>query len=130
MTGTGIGMPGAAEASRATRVAVANNLNTLQSQINRLMLDNASAVNYTPKKLEETAIFKSLVASEARSMVLPLSQLVDKGYLSRQEVQRLARLKITTLGDLFSNPLVRPEFVNVQDLRMAVITRLLGVSRK
>jgi hypothetical protein len=115
---------------KVTRVNVANNLNTLQSQITRSMLDSSSSVNYTPRSFEETDVFKSLVASAATSMDIPLTQLVDKGYVTSEMVQQLARNKIMTLGDLFGNTLVGVDIAGGQSTRMQIINKLLTTKQR
>jgi hypothetical protein len=116
-------------ADKVTRVTVANNLNTMQSRVNRMMLDSTSSVMYAPRNFEETAVFKSLVASAAATMDLPLTQLVEKGYLNRITAQRLARLKITSVGDLFSNTLAESNLADAKTTRVAIIEQLLTGKR-
>jgi len=90
------------------------------------MLDSSSSVTYAPRKFEETSVFKSLVASAAKSMDIPLMQLASKGYVSSKTVQLVAKNKITTLGDLLSSPLVGAEIADVRSTRMEIIDKLLG----
>jgi hypothetical protein len=111
---------------KSARIAAANNLNTLQSQITRMMLDNASSVRYTPKSFVQTGVFQSLVANEASKVTIPLSQLAGKGYLTTQDAALLARNKIVTLGDLFKTEINAPEISDPNAIRLGIINRLLN----
>jgi hypothetical protein len=115
------------ESEKTSRVRTANNLNALQSQITRSMLDSASSVTYTPKDFVETAVFKSLVASEARSVDTLLTKLAEKGHISREAVQALARYKIQTVGDLFANPAAAVDIPEATDVRTKTIDKLLNL---
>jgi hypothetical protein len=116
--------------SRPLRVEVADNMNMMQSQINRLMLDSASSAAYTAKNFEETDVFKSLVATAVQSSTIPLAQLANKGYLNRQTARLLTRNKIITLGNLFSNTLSGTGFFEFQSVRMEMIAKLLEAKAK
>lgn len=118
------------EDDRRIRVQVANNLNMMQSDVNRAMLNTASSVNYVPRKFEESNVFKSLAASAATSIDIPLTHLVREGYISNETAQRLARNKIGTLGDLFARPPVGIDVDNIQSTRMEIIANLLSRKRK
>ncbi|MGH9967108.1 MAG: hypothetical protein ACREBG_04655 [Pyrinomonadaceae bacterium] len=112
---------------RNVRAEAANNLNMQQSQINRLMLDSASSVNYTPRNFVETDVFKALAANSARKTNLSLTQLASKGYLSPRLAELLAKNRITTLGELFNNPQVGAEVAEELSTKTAIIDKLLGV---
>jgi hypothetical protein len=114
------------EGSKATRVLIANNMNTLQSRINRFMLDNASSVTYEPKEFEQTGVFKSLVAHSARTSTTPITELVTKEYVTRKTAEVLARRKITTLGELFSTAPAAPGVDDARAARAQVIDKLVG----
>lgn len=119
------------EGGTTARILTANNLNTLQSQINRAMLDNASSVKYTAKDFVQTAVFKSLIGTAARSIPTPLTELAERGHLSRDTVQLLARHRINTVADLFNNPAAAlggiPE---APDVRIRVIDNLLSLQSR
>ena len=115
---------------RMTRINVANNLNLMQSQVNQLILDTASSVHYEPRNFEKTKVFKSLAANSLRSSNITLGQLASKKYVSRKTVQLLTRYKITTLGELFNNTLVRIDLPDAHSTRMEIIDKLLGDKKK
>jgi hypothetical protein len=115
---------------RGLRLQVANNLNLVQSEVNRAMLDSASTGNYEPRKFEESNIFKSLVASAATAIDAPLTELVARGYLSQETAQRLERNKIRTIGDLYASAPVGIDVEDVQSTRMGIIQDLLSRTRK
>jgi hypothetical protein len=112
--------------SRNSRITVANNSNTMQSEINNRMLDVLSSVNYEPRDFEETDVFKSLAAYSVRKIKFPLSRLASKGYISRQAVQSMSKIKITTVGDLFSSSLEETETENANRMRRNVLEKILG----
>jgi hypothetical protein len=115
---------------RGLRVQVANNLNIVQSDINRAMLDSASSAIYGSRKFEESSVFKSLVASAAMGIEVPLTELVEKGYVDAETAQRLARNKIKTMGELFTYPVVGFGVDDIQSTRMEIIGNLLSVKRR
>ena len=112
------------------RIAVTNNLSMLQSQINQLILDSASSINYEPKNFEETNIVKSLVANSLRTSNIPLTQLASKRYRNHKMLQLLARNKITTLGDLYSSTLTDTDISDALAARVDIINKLLGGRKK
>jgi hypothetical protein len=115
---------------RGLRPQVVNNLNMVQSNVNRAMLDSASASNYEPRKFEETNVFKSLVASAATAIDAPLTELVARGYLSEETAQRLERNKIRTMGELYAQPPVGVDVQDVQSTRMGIVQELLSRTRR
>jgi hypothetical protein len=117
---------GAGPDAHALRVQVANNLNTMQADISRAMLNSGSAANYAPRKFEETAVFKSLVANSAKGLDISLGQLASRGYLEMRTAQRLGRIKLKTVGDLFAHVVDGNDADSVQATRMDIVTRLLG----
>lgn len=121
--------PGGAGEGRGLRVQVANNLNIVQSDINRAMLDTISSANYAPRNFEESNVFKSLVASAARTIDTPLTELVSKGYISPETADRLALNRIRTVSDLFSHSLVGMDVDDIQSKRMDIVANLLGGRR-
>src|SRR5262249_5278701 len=93
----------------------------------RAMLDIASAANYEPRKFEESNVFKSLVASAATSIDVPLTDLVRNGYLDAETVEHLGRNRIRTVSDLYSHSLSGMDMrQDIQPKRMDVISKLLG----
>jgi hypothetical protein len=85
-----------------TRTQTQRDLNVSQSQIRRLMLNNVSSGNYTPRPFEQTGVFRSLVASIATQASIPLADVASKGYLDPKHLPDLQRAKITTLSQLFA----------------------------
>jgi hypothetical protein len=99
------------------------------SDVTRAMLDNVSSANYQIRTFEQSDVLKSLAASAATAIDVPLTDLVNKGYMTADTAERLARNKIRTMGDLFANPLVGLDVDNVQSTRMAIIASLLSGKR-
>lgn len=116
---------GSGRSNASQKVEAANNLNMLQSEINRLMLDSSSSHNYTPRGFAETNVFKSLAAYSARSTEIPLSLLASKGYISRRTAQLMSKNKIHTLGDLFRDSLEKTGIADAHQIRQEVIENLL-----
>lgn len=110
---------------QGTKVVVANHLNMVQSQINRRMLDSASAANYTPRDFTESSVFKSLVATSATQASIPITELADKGYIDPETVDVLAKQKITTMSDLFSTVLTGDDLADEGSIRRQMIEKLL-----
>jgi hypothetical protein len=111
---------------RDLRVQVADNLNMLQSNITRGMLNAASAAEYKPRPFEQTDIFTSLAASAATSVEVPLGSLVAAGFLSRREAQQLERNKILSLADLYAQAPSGSDANAIQATRMDLMRRLLA----
>jgi hypothetical protein len=113
------------ESGRSLRVAAANNLNRLQSEINRRMLDSASAANYEPRDFTESNVFKSLVAASASRADIPLAELADRGYIDRDTLEFLGRHRMTTLRDLFGTATVGGDVADEDSAKRRIIDRLL-----
>lgn len=113
------------ESGRSTRVAAANNLNRLQSEINRRMLDSASAASYEPRDFTESNVFRSLVATSASRADIPLAELADRGYIDRDTLEFLGRHRITTLRDLFGTATVGGDVADEDSAKRRIIDRLL-----
>lgn len=117
------------DVDRRIRIQVANNLNAVQSEINRAMLDSTTAADYEPRSFEDSNVFKSLVASAASKLDVPLTELVHKGYLDAEAVKRLGRRKLRTIGDLFAQPF-SDDADDVSASRTAIVENLLRRRRE
>ncbi len=115
---------------RRTRLKAADLLNQKQSIINRRILDTISSGAYEPRSFEATNVFQSLVATVVRNSDIPLTRLASKGYISRSTLGTLNRQKVTTLGDLFAAPLAEREIESGQEIRRAILARLLELGRR
>jgi len=114
---------------RWIRTQVANNLNAVQSEINRAMLDSATAADYEPRPFEQSDVFKSLVARAATKLDIPLTELADRGYLDADAVKRLGGRRIRTVGDLFAQP-INSDGDDAQTTRREILEQLLRRRRK
>ncbi|MBL8740286.1 MAG: hypothetical protein JNK04_04300, partial [Myxococcales bacterium] len=108
------------------RFETADNLNRMQSQVNRLMLDSASSVAYTPRSFVESEVFKSLVSSAATRIDVPLDELVKTKHLTADELALLRRNKMQSVSDFFSSPLAGSRDEGLSDLRRRLVGRLLN----
>ena len=75
-------------------------------------------------------MFQSLVATVVRNSDIPITRLASKGYISRSTLGTLNRQKVTTLGDLFAAPLAEREIESGQEIRRAILARLLELGRR
>lgn len=130
MSTTAMLRPPGGSTEKTMRSQVANNLNALQSRVNRLMLDNASSGSYEPRAFEQSGVFKALVGQAARSTNIRLSDLADKGYLSRTTLAELEVSKIFTLADLFNPTPAAIAAPNAHETRKQLVEGLLGGGKR
>ncbi|MEU6322773.1 hypothetical protein [Streptomyces sp. NPDC047009] len=114
----------ASDSSATTRAQVADTLNAVQSQINRLMLDRNTGVGYKPREFVETDTFKALVANAAREDHTPIADVVAAGHITRADQRVLAARKITTMSDLFRIDMSDADSQATADIRRRVIDNL------
>lgn len=117
------------EKGRAKRVDVANNLNIMQSQVNRSMLDIVSSGDYKNIKFEETNVFKSLVAYSLMGREIPITELVKRHVLTGEEAGQLARTEIVTVAGLFAETSSTLRGSELEAVRDRVIKHLFTSSR-
>jgi hypothetical protein len=84
------------------RAQTQRDLNVAQSQVRRLMLNNASAGTYQPRPFEQTGVFRALVANIATQANISLTDVANKGFLDPTHLPALQRARITTLSQLFA----------------------------
>ena len=118
------------DSTRQLRTQVADAMNEMQSRVNRLMLDRATAVGYEPRDFEDTDVFKSLVAHAAQDSTITIQQLVDAGHLTAADVHDLQRRKITTVGDLFDWNVSDEQSAATAALRRKVVEGLIAVPQR
>ncbi|MFD8559704.1 hypothetical protein ACFV1N_20685 [Streptosporangium canum] len=119
----------AKDPSPPTRARAAAMLNAVQCQINRLMLNRTTAVGYEPREFVETDTFKALVANAAREDPTAIADVVAAGHLTAAEQRVLAKLKVTTMSDLFRIDMSDADSRATAEIRRRVIDNLTVVPR-
>lgn len=114
------------DTSPANRAQTQRDLNVAQSQVRRLMLNNASAGTYQPRPFEETGVFRSLVANIASQANIALTDVASKGFLDSAHLPALQRAKITTLAQLFA---ATATDASASDAQKDVLNRFLKTTK-
>jgi hypothetical protein len=98
--------------------------------VNRLILDNVSSGSYQPRPFQETAVFRALVAGIAsQAGAVPLTDLATKGHLDSKLVASLAKLKISTVAQLFGPPASYATSPDAAAAQRAILDSLLKTKK-
>lgn len=117
----------AEDPSAGSRAQVANALNAMQRQITRLMLDRHTAVGYQPRDLADTDTFRSLVANAAREDPTPITDLVEAGHVTEEDLRDLESHKVRTMSELFAMGMNAADSAATADIRRRVIASLTAI---
>lgn len=112
------------QASRKERIDAANDLNVLQSKISNAMLDQISANNYTPRKFEETGVFKILVSTSLSKKKLPIKQLVDKKIITEEIAKQLEAKNISSVDEIFNENTDKSTGIDLNNIREKILKHL------
>lgn len=89
---------------RPARVALADDYNLANAQLQRALLGTAASAGYRPRPFVETATFYRLAQAELVRAGASLDDLEKFGYLEAGEAAALTAAKVAKLGDLFAAP--------------------------
>ena len=116
--------------TRQDRVKLANEMNLLQRQVERKVLNNFSASRYKHRSVEETQTFRKLVDSVLSGSKINVDHLVDMGYVTQSEIRNLQHAGAQTVGDLFSKEIenrLGDNFLLLHNVRNKMTEAVCGV---
>jgi hypothetical protein len=101
------------------RADLVNALNGYQSRVADVMISGYSAGRYRSRRFVETETFRRLAALSMTSVPTRVATLARSGVLTAKLVRRLRRLKINTVGELFSHDIAGLPAADREVLRRA-----------
>ena len=108
------GQPG-----RSARIEQANTMNQLSQRIASALVSGFSAGSYKPRSLVETDTFRRLAFSALGKRAMPLSALVELGYMDAKTAAGFESNDVHSVADLFSPKVDGSRAVDVSTLAKA-----------
>jgi hypothetical protein len=122
-----------APTSKDLKYLVADQRNRFQGRIINSMLSGFSSGRYKPRPITETKVFADLTSLALQQLDIEIGTPAITRALKREDVQYLKRLRVNTVGKLFSvesNKIPAADRVQLDKIRKVIQEHVLQPARK
>jgi hypothetical protein len=109
--------------TNTSKAELVNQMNIHQRRIIKSMISGFSAGNFEPVEFMKSKTFKRLTRESIQNLNIPLSKLVELGYLTEREADFLTKSRIPTIGDIFKGDLGQSQNPEIRKMRIKILRK-------